>query len=72
MKGFAYVAWADSRTFSEETGISKSVFVKYEAGDFKDIRNALRKDVLTNNAETPAMEAQKQRETAMSYESSED
>ena len=38
----------------------------------RDIRDAHRKDALTADAETPAMEAQKQLETAMSYEGSED
>ena len=38
----------------------------------RDIRDAHRKDTLTADAETPAMEAQKQLETAMSYEGSED
>lgn len=37
-----------------------------------DIRDAHRKDALTSDAETPAMEAQKQLETAMRYEGSED
>lgn len=38
----------------------------------QDIRDAHRKDTLTADAETPAMEAQKQLEIAMIYESSED
>lgn len=38
----------------------------------RDIRDTHRKDALTADAETPAMEAQKQLETAMSYEVSED
>ena len=38
----------------------------------RDIRDAHRKDSLTADAETPAREAQKQLETAMSYEGSED
>ena len=37
----------------------------------RDIRDAHRKDALTADAETPAREAQKQLETAMSYEGSE-
>ena len=41
-------------------------------GIMRDIRDAHRKDTLTADAETPAMEAQKQLETAMSYEGSED
>lgn len=41
-------------------------------GIIRDIRDAHRKDALTADAETPAMEAQKQLETAMSYEGSED
>ncbi len=38
----------------------------------RDIRDAHRKDTLTADAETPAMEAQKQLEAAMSYEGSEE
>ena len=41
-------------------------------GIMRDIRDAHRKDALTADAETLAMEAQKQLETAMSYEGSED
>ena len=41
-------------------------------GIMRDIRDAHRKDTLTADEETPAMEAQKQLETAMSYEGSED
>ena len=41
-------------------------------GIMRDIRDVHRKDALTADAETPAMEAQKQLETAMSYEGSED
>ena len=41
-------------------------------GIMRDIRDAHRKDALTADAETPAMEAQKRLETAMSYEGSED
>lgn len=37
----------------------------------QDIRDAHRKDTLTADAETPAMEAKKQLETAMIYEGSE-
>ena len=40
-------------------------------GIMRDIRDAHRKDALTADAETPAREAQKQLETAMSYEGSE-
>lgn len=38
----------------------------------RDIRDAHRKDALTADAQTPAMEAQQQLEAAMSYEGSED
>ena len=41
-------------------------------GIMRDIRDAHRKDALTADAETPAIEAQKQLETALSYEGSED
>ena len=41
-------------------------------GIMQDIRDAHRKDALTADVKTPAMEAQKQLETAMSYEGSED
>ena len=40
-------------------------------GIMRDIRDAHRKDALTADAETPAREAQKQLETVMSYEGSE-
>lgn len=41
-------------------------------GIMRDIRDAHQKDTLTADAETPAAEVQKQLETAMSYEGSEE
>ncbi|MBQ8230411.1 MAG: helix-turn-helix transcriptional regulator [Lachnospiraceae bacterium] len=66
-----YVRTLELAQISEDDYFSHVVHQDID-GIMRDIRDAHRKDALTADAETPAMEAQKQLETAMSYEGSEE